>query len=61
MHTLNCLGDVLVRNCNLLHYSEPCEHPGTYWEFNVTYNKKDNEPTKNHHHPGYTPVDRVRI
>ncbi len=52
-------GTALFFHSNLLHTSEPnlSEHPR--WGLICCYNTKHNDPYKEHHHPRYTPLDKV--
>jgi ectoine hydroxylase-related dioxygenase (phytanoyl-CoA dioxygenase family) len=52
-------GTALFFHSNLLHTSEAnlSEHPR--WGLICCYNTKHNDPYKEHHHPCYTPLDKV--
>eukprot|EP00043_Microstomoeca_roanoka_P009473 m.89864 g.89864 ORF g.89864 m.89864 type:complete len:308 (+) comp14595_c0_seq1:128-1051(+) len=52
-------GDTLFFHCNLLHKSNKNRSPFRRWAFLCAYNTKSNNPTKQHHHPQYTPLDIV--
>jgi ectoine hydroxylase-related dioxygenase (phytanoyl-CoA dioxygenase family) len=52
-------GTALFFHSNTLHTSEAnlSEHPR--WGLICCYNTKHNDPYKEHHHPGYTPLEKV--
>jgi ectoine hydroxylase len=52
-------GTALFFHCNTLHTSDAnlSEHPR--WGMICCYNARHNDPTKKHHHPGYTPLVKV--
>ncbi|XP_045196344.1 L-proline trans-4-hydroxylase-like [Mercenaria mercenaria] len=52
-------GDALFFHCNLLHCSAPNTSAARRWAFLCAYNRADNNPTKEHHHPRYTPLKKV--
>ncbi|WAR30382.1 hypothetical protein MAR_032924 [Mya arenaria] len=52
-------GDALFFDCNLLHCSSANMSEARRWAFLCAYNKADNNPTKEHHHPRYTPLQKV--
>ncbi|XP_052220871.1 L-proline trans-4-hydroxylase-like [Dreissena polymorpha] len=52
-------GDVLFFDCNLLHCSSANMSEARRWAFLCAYNRVDNNPTKEHHHPRYTPLEKV--
>ncbi|XP_052789579.1 L-proline trans-4-hydroxylase-like isoform X2 [Mya arenaria] len=53
-------GDALFFDCNLLHCSSANMSEARRWAFLCAYNKADNNPTKEHHHPRYTPLQKVK-
>ncbi len=52
-------GDALFFHCNTLHYSAPNESDQPRWVLICCYNAKHNNPSKEHHHPRYTPLEKV--
>lgn len=52
-------GDALFFNCNLLHTSAANNSDRRRWVFIVAYNKRSNNPYKDHHHARYTPMQKV--
>ncbi|XP_045104653.1 ectoine dioxygenase-like isoform X1 [Portunus trituberculatus] len=52
-------GDALFFNCNLLHTSAANNSDRRRWVFIVAFNKRSNNPYKDHHHPRYTPLHKV--
>ncbi|BFZ20562.1 hypothetical protein BsWGS_23600 [Bradybaena similaris] len=52
-------GDALFFHCNLLHTSGNNDSDSKRWVFIPCYNKKTNNPTFEHHHPRYTPLEKV--
>ncbi|CAL4127155.1 unnamed protein product, partial [Meganyctiphanes norvegica] len=52
-------GDVLFFHCNLFHTSSQNTSDHRRWVLIVAYNKKRNDPYKEHHHPKYTPLVKV--
>ncbi|KAL3870821.1 hypothetical protein ACJMK2_038859 [Sinanodonta woodiana] len=52
-------GDALLFHCNLLHCSGPNDSEQRRWAFNCSFNKKNNDPVIDHHHPRYTKLDKV--
>ncbi|KAK8387063.1 hypothetical protein O3P69_018016 [Scylla paramamosain] len=52
-------GDALFFHCNLLHTSDPNTSSRRRWVFIVAFNKRSNDPYKDHHHPRYTPLVKV--
>lgn len=52
-------GDILYFDCNLLHTSDQNTSDMRRWVFIVAFNKRSNDPYKEHHHPRYTPMTKV--
>jgi hypothetical protein len=52
-------GDALFFHCNVLHSSSPNEATTTREVLLCCYNLRSNDPVRRHHHPGYTPLQRV--
>ena len=52
-------GDALFFHCNILHSSGPNKSPNRRWALLTAFNTKFNNPTKEHHHPRYTPLIKV--
>jgi len=52
-------GDALFFHCNLLHRSDRNTSDNPRWVMICSYNSKHNNPTKEHHHPCYTPLIKV--
>lgn len=52
-------GDALFFSCNLIHTSEGNNSPDRRWALLFSYNLKSNNPTMEHHHPCYTPLQKV--
>lgn len=52
-------GDALFFHCNLLHASAPNHSSQNRWSMICCYNKADNHPYKESHHPGYTLLHKV--
>lgn len=52
-------GDGLFFHCNLLHCSSSNMSTARRWAFLCAYNKADNDPVIKHHHPNYTPLEKV--
>ncbi|XP_062582255.1 L-proline trans-4-hydroxylase-like [Saccostrea cucullata] len=52
-------GDVLMFGCNLLHCSGPNNSDRRRWAYLMCYNTRHNNPVKVHHHPCYTPLQKV--
>lgn len=62
MDTVYCQlepGDALFFHCNILHASEANHSQHSRWSMICCYNKADNHPYKESHHPGYTPLHKV--
>ncbi len=52
-------GDVLFFHCNTLHRSDQNRSPDRRWTLICCYNAARNNPFKEHHHPRYTPLEKV--
>ncbi|CAH1781589.1 unnamed protein product [Owenia fusiformis] len=52
-------GDAVFFHSNVLHRSEQNSSPNRRWAFIIAYNRADNNPVKVHHHPQYTPLNKV--
>jgi ectoine hydroxylase-related dioxygenase (phytanoyl-CoA dioxygenase family) len=52
-------GTALFFHSNLLHTSEANLSDTPRWALICCYNTKHNDPYKEHHHPGYTPLEKV--
>lgn len=52
-------GDALFFHCNVLHRSDQNSSDLRRWAYLVAYNKADNNPVYKHHHPQYTPLDKM--
>ena len=52
-------GDGFFFHCNVLHKSESNKSDKRRWAFLVAYNRADNNPVYEHHHPQYTPLYKV--
>lgn len=52
-------GDVLFFHCNTLHRSDQNRSPDRRWTLICCYNAARNDPYLDHHHPRYTPLDKV--
>uniref|UniRef100_K1S505 Ectoine hydroxylase n=1 Tax=Magallana gigas TaxID=29159 RepID=K1S505_MAGGI len=52
-------GDALIFSCNLLHCSGPNDSDRRRWAYLMCYNTRHNNPVKVHHHPCYTPLNKV--
>ena len=52
-------GDSLFFHGNTLHCSAPNESDDPRWVLISCYNAKSNNPTSAHHHPQYTPLEKV--
>ncbi|XP_013396827.1 uncharacterized protein LOC106163711 [Lingula anatina] len=52
-------GDALFFHCNLLHRSDQNSSANRRWAFLVCYNRASNDPVYKHHHPNYTPLQKV--
>ena len=52
-------GDALFFHCNVLHTSDQNRSDRRRWAFLIAYNRADNNPYLPHHHPQYTPLQKV--
>lgn len=52
-------GDVVFFHCNILHRSDQNRSPDRRWTLICCYNAARNDPYLDHHHPRYTPLDKV--
>lgn len=52
-------GDGLFFHCNTLHRSDQNRSPSRRWTLLFCYNAARNNPTIAHHHPFYTPLQKV--
>ncbi len=52
-------GDALFFHSNLLHCSAANTSDQARWALICCYNTKSNDPYKESHHPGYTPLEKV--
>jgi len=52
-------GDVLFFHCNTLHRSDANRSDDRRWTLICCYNAARNNPYLVHHHPQYTPIDKV--
>ena len=52
-------GDGLFFHCNILHASAANHSDHSRWSMICCYNRADNHPFKESHHPGYTPLHKV--
>lgn len=52
-------GDVLFFHCNTLHRSDPNRSDDRRWTLICCYNAARNDPYLEHHHPRYTPLEKV--
>jgi hypothetical protein len=52
-------GDVLFFHCNTLHRSDQNRSADRRWTLIFTYNAARNDPFIEHHHPRYTPLEKV--
>lgn len=52
-------GDVLFFHCNTLHRSDQNRSDDRRWTLICCYNAARNDPFLDHHHPRYTPLDKV--
>lgn len=52
-------GDVLFFHGNTLHASAPNTSDKSRWSLICCYNTRENDPFKEHHHPRYTPLEKV--
>ncbi len=52
-------GDALFFHCNTLHRSDQNRSPERRWTMICCYNAARNDPYLEHHHPRYTPLEKV--
>lgn len=52
-------GDVLFFHCNTLHRSDQNRSQDRRWTLICCYNAARNDPYLDHHHPRYTPLEKV--
>jgi len=52
-------GDALIFHSNLLHRSDQNTSELSRWSMVCCYNTRSNDPYKESHHPGYTPLKKV--
>ena len=52
-------GDTILFHSNLLHRSDQNKSDNPRWSMVCCYNAKSNDPYKESHHPGYTPLKKV--
>lgn len=52
-------GDALFFHCNTLHRSDANRSNDRRWTLLMCYNAARNNPVKEHHHPRYTPLEKV--
>lgn len=52
-------GDVLFFHCNTLHRSDQNRSDSRRWTLICCYNAARNDPFLEHHHPRYTPLEKV--
>nr|KAG5689861.1 hypothetical protein BaRGS_002372 [Batillaria attramentaria] len=52
-------GDAVFFHSNLLHTSSQNNGPDRRWALAIAYNRADNNPVMEHHHPQYTKLDKV--
>jgi len=52
-------GDVLLFHCNTLHRSDQNRSDNRRWTMICCYNAARNDPYREHHHPRYTPLEKV--
>lgn len=52
-------GDAIFFHANLLHASAANTSPNPRWAMICCYNTRHNDPYKDSHHPGYTPLAKV--
>jgi ectoine hydroxylase len=59
VHAEMAPGDGLFFHCNTLHRSDQNRSPDRRWTLLCCYNAARNNPYREHHHPRYTPIDKV--
>ena len=52
-------GDGLFFHCNTLHRSDQNRSPNRRWTMTCCYTPAPNDPYLYHHHPHYTPIEKV--
>ncbi len=52
-------GDAIFFHSNLLHRSDQNKSENSRWSMVCCFNTKSNDPYKESHHPGYTPLKKV--
>lgn len=52
-------GDALFFHCNTLHRSDQNRSPDRRWTLICCYNAARNDPYVEHHHPRYTPLEKM--
>ena len=52
-------GDAIIFHSNVIHTSAPNNSPNRRWALLFTYNLKSNDSVVKHHHPNYTPLQKV--
>ena len=52
-------GDGLFFHCNTMHRSDQNRSPNRRWTLICCYNAARNDPYLDHHHPHYTPIEKV--
>ena len=52
-------GDGLFFHCNIVHRSDQNRSPNRRWTLICCYNAARNDPYLDHHHPHYTPIEKV--
>ena len=52
-------GDGLFFHCNTVHRSDQNRSPNRRWTLICCYNAARNDPYLDHHHPHYTPIEKV--
>ena len=52
-------GDCIFFHSNLVHTADKNDSDMRRWTFLCSYNRRDNNPVIEHHHPQYTPLDIV--
>ena len=53
------MGDVVFFHCNTLHRSDQNRSDDRRWTLICCYNAASNDPYLEHHHPRYTPLEKV--
>ena len=62
LETVHCemaAGDALFFHSNTLHCSAANNSDHARWALICCYNARSNDPYKESHHPGYTPLEKV--